>query len=140
VPFTTTPEPLRRLRDLDVFAGCTTRELRAIDSHVATTMVPAGRILCHHGDIGRECFVIVDGELDIAIDGRHVGVRRGALIGEIALLTPDGRRTATVTAKTDSTLLVLTRAEFAHLMGAFPTIAHRIVRESARRLVEDITI
>jgi hypothetical protein len=34
-------------------------------------------------------------------------------------------------------LLVFTRMEFGHLMAVFPTIAHRSVRESARRLVED---
>jgi CRP/FNR family transcriptional regulator, cyclic AMP receptor protein len=140
VLFTTVPDPVRRLRDLDVFAGCTGRELRQIDRRATTTTVRAGRILCHQGDIGRECFVIIDGEVDIAIDDRHVSVGGGALVGEIALLTPGGRRTATVTAKTGATLLVFTRTEFRHVMAAFPTIAHRIVRESTRRLVEDIDI
>jgi CRP-like cAMP-binding protein len=109
-------------------------QLRDVDRYATTTTVPAGRILCHHG---YECFVVIDGELDITVDGRHIIVGGGALVGEIDLLTPGGRRTATVTAKTDATLLVFTRMEFGHLMAVFPTIAHRGVRESARRLVED---
>lgn len=137
---TTLPEPVRQLRDVDLFAACTTRDLRRIDKMATTITVPAGRVLCRHGEIGRECFIVLDGQLDVALADRHVTVGPGAVVGEIALLTPNGRRTATVTARTDSTVLVFARIEFGHLLNVFPTIAHNIVRESARRLVEDIDL
>ena len=61
--FATTPaeRPLRHL-DIPLFADCTPRELRRIDRLAATLTVAAGRVLCHRGDIGRECFVLLDGQ------------------------------------------------------------------------------
>jgi CRP-like cAMP-binding protein len=140
VLFTTLPDPVRRLRGIDLFAACTARDLRRIDRMVTTVDIPAGRVLCRTGEIGRECFIVLDGHLDVALANRHVTVGPGAVVGEIALLTPGGHRTATVTALTDATVLAFTRTEFGHLLNVFPTIAHNIVRESARRLVEDIDI
>ncbi len=134
------PQTVRRLRDVDVFAGCTARDLRRIDGMATTVAIPAGRVLCQHGEIGQECFVVLDGIVDVALPNRTVAVGSGSVVCEIALLIPNGRRTATVTARTDATVLAFTRAEFGHLLDVFPTIAHKIVRESARRLVEDIDI
>jgi CRP-like cAMP-binding protein len=65
-------------------------------------------------------------------------MRRGALVGEIALLASGGRRTATVSAITDIAVLAFTRTEFSRLMTGVPTVAHQILREAARRLVEDL--
>jgi len=136
VLFATTPAE-RSLHHLDIplFADCTPRELRRIDSLAATLTVAAGRVLCHRGDIGRECFVVLDGRVDVDTNSRHYTVGRGALLGEIALLIPKGRRTATVTALSDVTVLVFTRTEFAQLMTGLPTVAHKVLREATRRLI-----
>ena len=136
----TLPETARRLRDVNLFAGCTARDLRRIDGMATTVTIPAGRVLCEHGEIGRECFVVLDGVVDVALQNRSIAIGSGSVVCEIALLIPNGRRTATVTARTDATVLAFTRTEFGHLLEAFPGIAHNIVRESARRLIEDIDI
>ena len=134
----TLPEHVRRLGDIDVFSGCTARELRRIDKLATTVTLPVGRVLCVRGDVGRECFVLIDGEVDVNLNGHHRTVGPTALVGEVALLTPGGRRTATVVAKTDVTVLAFNRAEFTQLIAAVPAVAHRILREATRRLVEDI--
>lgn len=136
--FTTAmPDHLRKFRDIDLFTGCTVRELRRIDKLATTVAIRAGRVLCRQGEPGRECFVLLDGTADVDIDGRHHTLGRGALLGEIALLIPRGRRTATVATITNSTLLAFTKSEFANLMSALPTVAHSILRETSRRLVEN---
>ncbi len=94
-------------------------------------------MLCRTGELGRECFVLLDGSVEVAYDGRCETYERGALIGEIALLTPAGRRTATVTAITDVSVLAFTRCEFRRLLATVPTVAHRILRGVARRLIDD---
>jgi CRP/FNR family transcriptional regulator, cyclic AMP receptor protein len=137
---TTLPDSVRRLHEVDLFAACTTRDLRRIEQMATTVTVPAGRVLCRHGEIGRESFIVLDGILDVTLCNRKVAVGSGAVVGEIALLTPNGRRTATLTARTEATVLAFTRTEFGHLLAVFPVIAHDIVRESARRLLEDIDI
>ena len=126
--------PLRHL-DIPLFADCTPRELRRIDSLAATLTVEAGRVLCHQGDIGRECFVLLDGHVDVDTNSRRYTVGRGALLGEIALLSAKGRRTATVTAISDITMLVFTRTEFSQLMTGVPTVAHKVLHQAARRLI-----
>ena len=130
-------DPLHRLRDIELFANCSARELRRVDSMSTTVRVEAGHVLCRKGEIGRECFVLLSGEADVNTDGFHRTVGRGALIGEIALLTPQGRRTATATALTDLVVLVFSRTEFGRLMAGIPVVAHAILREATRRLVEN---
>lgn len=138
VHFVTTPsDRLRRHLDVALFADCTPRELRRIDGLAATTTVAAGRVLFRQGDIARECFVLLDGEVDVDANDRHHTVGRGALLGEIALLIPDGRRTGTVTALSDLVVLVFTRTEFTQLMTGVPTVAHKILHEATRRLIEN---
>ena len=125
------------LRGIELFANCRARDLRRIDSMTTRTRVEAGHVLCRHGEIGRECFVVLSGEADVNVGGRHSTVGRGALLGEIALLTPNGRRTATVTALSELSVLVFSRTEFGQVMAGMPAVAHAILREATRRLVEN---
>jgi CRP-like cAMP-binding protein len=97
---------------VEFFSGCSQRELRAIASFCTPIEVRAGRVLTEQGAHGRECFVVMQGHAVVERSGVIVGhIVDGSIIGEIALLG-DGVRTATVTAATDMTLLVLSRAEF----------------------------
>jgi len=125
------------LRDIELFANCTGRDLRRIDSMTTRVKIEAGHVLCRQGEVGRECFVILTGEADVSVGGHHRTVGRGALLGEIALLTPNGRRTATVTALSELSVLVLSRTEFAQVMAGIPVVAHAILREATRRLLEN---
>ena len=132
------PDHRRPLGDIDLFAACTPRELRRIETLGTIGHVTACCVVFRRGEIGRDCLVVLDGQVDVDVDGRHFTGTRGTLIGEIALLTPGARRTATVVALTDLTVLVLTRAEFSRLMTEFPVVAHKVLRETTRRLVEDV--
>ncbi len=131
------PDEVSRLREVDLFAPCSDRELRRIDRLATIVTIPAGHLLCSRGEIGRECFVLLSGRADVDVDGRHHAVGLGATVGEMSLLVPDGHRTATVTAVTDVDALVFSRAEFTSLMQAVPTVAHSILREASRRLVQN---
>jgi CRP-like cAMP-binding protein len=132
--------PTNRLRrDLDVglFADCTNRELRRIDTLSTIITREAGHVLCRRGDMGSECFVLLDGEVDVDTGCRHYTVGPGAPLGEIALLISNGHRSATVTARTDVAVLVFSRTEFNQLMRGLPIVAHKILNEATRRLVEN---
>lgn len=120
---------------LDLFAGCTPADLRCIEAVSTIVDVTAGRALCRQGEPNHEFFLIVEGEASVTIDGVDIAtLDRGCGFAEIALLTPDGRRTATVAAVAEMTLLVFERRGFAALTGCAPTVARRILRESTRRL------
>jgi hypothetical protein len=60
--------------------------------------IPAGAALVRQGDPGGELFILLDGVLDVDIDGETIAqVGSGAILGERAILR-DGRRTATLRA------------------------------------------
>jgi CRP-like cAMP-binding protein len=132
--------PSNRLRHdfgVALFADCTNRELRRIDSLSTTIVRKAGTVLCRQGDFGSECFVLLDGYVEVDTGCRRYTVGPGAPLGEIALLITNGRRSATATARTDVTLLVFSRTEFTQLMQGLPIVAHKVLNEATRRLVEN---
>ena len=74
--------------------------------------VREGKVLTKQGDIGHEFFVIEEGTADVEQDGKRIAqMGPGDFFGELALLAED-RRTATVTATSPMTVIVLTRADF----------------------------
>ena len=136
--FDTSPSNrLRRDLDVALFADCTNRELRRIDTLATIVDKKAGHVLCRQGEIGSQCFVLLDGHVHVDTNCRQYTVGPGAPLGEIALLITNGRRRATVTARTDVAVLVFTRTEFNQLMQGLPIVAHKILNEATRRLVEN---
>jgi len=128
----------RVLGDLALFAGCTEEHLRRIADLTTIADVSPGRTLCRQGAPGSEFFVVVEGEATVTIDGKAVGTMgAGCGFGEIALLTPAGRRNATVTAATAMTVVVVNRVEFAALFEIAPVVARRVLQDSATRLARD---
>ena len=59
----------------------------------------------------------------------------GQHFGELALLD-GGPRTATVTAASDMTVLVLSKPAFNAVLDEIPTLAHKLLVSTARRLRE----
>src|SRR5690606_11335394 len=66
-----------------------------------------GSLVDQGGDDG-EMFVVLDGCLEIIANGKSVDVAgKGELVGEISILSPERRRTASVTALIPSKVLAL---------------------------------
>jgi CRP-like cAMP-binding protein len=125
---------LERLRNLPPFHNCTERELRGVDRRSCFRAIPAGTVLCRHGAVGRETFVIVSGEAAVSVDGVHIAnLGRGAFVGEMAVLDGD-RRTATVVALTSMELLVFTPCELETILAEVPGVARRMLATMSTRL------
>jgi MFS family permease len=78
----------------------------------ASETVPAGAAVVTQGEFGNTFYVIVSGSFEVSSDGRLLRtLGPGDFFGEIALLR-DVRRTATVSAATDSVVLAIRRMEF----------------------------
>lgn len=119
-----------------LFEALSRRELVQLARISDDLEVPAGKVLCKQGEIGREFFVIVDGEVEVTRGGKRVATGGGGeFFGEIALLeeTP---RMATVTAKTPLRCFVLTRKDFRRLVAESPSVERKVLRALARRVVE----
>jgi CRP/FNR family transcriptional regulator, cyclic AMP receptor protein len=121
-------------RDLSLFAGCGTKELKKVGQIGTRLRVSAGRHLTNAGDRGAEVVVVLSGVASCEIDSKVVAsFADGDFFGEVATLD-GGPRTATVVARTDMDLLILDRSELETLIKASPEVAHRMLQAMARRL------
>jgi hypothetical protein len=100
------------LRSIPLFAPLPAPTLESLARALEPISLPAGAEVIREGERGDRFYVIADGQLDVVRDGRIVATRRrGDGFGEIALMY-DVPRTATVAARTDSTLYALDRDSF----------------------------
>ena len=124
------------LASVPLFSACSKKELQHLARASDQLDLPAGRVLCEQDSIGREAFIILDGEAEVRRNNRKVAtLKRGDAVGELALLDR-GPRTATVTAATDMSVLVLGVREFAGIIDEVPTIAHKLMKALAARIRE----
>jgi MFS family permease len=114
---------LERLEAVPLFAPLPGPALERLASQLETVRVEAGTTVIAQGEPGDRFFIVADGELDVAVDGRHtVSLGPGDSFGEIALLR-DVPRTATVTARTGAELYALGREVFLEAVTANPPSA-----------------
>jgi CRP/FNR family transcriptional regulator, cyclic AMP receptor protein len=92
----------------------------------------AGSLLMERGEYATAAFYIVAGEVDILESNETFG--KGALLGEIGLFTPDGRRTKTVRCKTDVQTAVIDYDRFKELYFQNPQFGFRLLHLIVGRL------
>jgi len=121
-----------------LFSALSKQELGALAKATEDIEVEEGKVLTREGDLGREFFVIVDGEVSVTQDGSEI--RRlgpGDFFGEIALIYENARRTATVTASSPLRFFVLTRQSFRSLLEHQPEIEDKVMAALEERLSSD---
>ena len=131
---THTDTKLELLKRVPLLAGLGGREIEEVGRLVDEVDIPAGHVLMREGDTGREFFVLVTGTVGIDLGGTRIRtLEPGDFFGEIALLA-EGPRTATATADTAATVLVLGHREFHSLMDRFPAIRTCVLEALAKRI------
>lgn len=122
---------LDHLAAIRLFSSCSRKELAKIAKSTDELQVEAGRVLTDEGKAGHEAFVILEGEATVEIGGREVArLGPGHQFGELALLD-GGPRTATVTAATDMTVLVVSQRAFFSLLDEVPGLARKLLTQMA---------
>jgi CRP-like cAMP-binding protein len=122
------------LKRTPLFRELSRKELEQLAKASEDMEFPAGKVLCRQGDVGREFFAIVEGEVEVTRSGETIEPTGGGdFFGEIALIEKVPR-TATVTAKTPLRAFVLTRQAFQHLLDANPEIERKVLRALAKRV------
>ncbi len=130
----TTDELLSRV---PLFSGLSKKDLRQVSRLTTRLTVPAGRELVRQGGLGREFFIVLEGAVNVVIDGEVIAeCGSGDFFGEIALLEGQPRN-ATVVATDDVVIDVIGRAEFSTLLADRPEIDKKIRAAMAQRLAED---
>lgn len=93
----------------------------------------AGHVLFRKGDEADRLYVLLSGELVFEEIG--VSMQLGQMFGEIALFSPEHRRTQTARAKTDIHLLWISEADLAQLCYQNPAVSFHLLRLITGRLL-----
>jgi len=99
------------------------RKLRAVGSEVEFA---AGKVLIERGQPGTGLFVVLDGSLVVEAPEGTREVGPGDVLGERALLSAAGTRTARVRALTDGVALAVDRADVDRLCAEDAGLAERL--------------
>jgi len=106
-------------------------DLRRLQEVGAEEQVAAGQTLIERGQYGAGLFVILEGSVVVEAPEGTREHGEGAVVGERALLSEDGLRTARVRAGSDVRVLAVDRVEFERLCADDPAFAERVA-EAAR--------
>ena len=131
---THTDEKLELLKRTPLLAGLGRKDLEEVGRLADEVDLKADHVLMREGDVGREFFAIVEGQVRIDKGGRAIRTMgAGEFVGDIALVT-ERPRTATATTVTPCRLLVLGHREFHQLMDQYPSIRLSVLESMAMRL------
>src|SRR5215831_1590193 len=93
-----------------------------------------GKIVFKEGDPGDTVYVVLDGKVDLRVNGRLVEtVGPGGVLGEMALIE-QAPRVATATARTACDLQPISEARFMAMIQQTPHFALQIMKVIASRL------
>jgi CRP/FNR family cyclic AMP-dependent transcriptional regulator len=108
------------LSTISFFSGFDRAALDKIAAMGEPVEAEKGAVIMQQGEVGREAFLVVDGEVQIIVNGHLVGTAgRGSVLGEMALL--DLRpRSATLVALTDVALISYASKQFRQILDDMP--------------------
>jgi CRP-like cAMP-binding protein len=101
-------------------------DLRRLREVCAEEQIGAGHTLIERGQHGSGLYVILEGSVVVEAPEGTRELGEGAVVGERALLSDHGLRTARVRAATDVRVLALDRAAFERLAAEEPDVAQRL--------------
>jgi len=111
--------------------------------NIAAQTFKAGETLCEQGAIGKEMFILLDGELSVYVNNNKVAeiTKKSEVIGEIAVLLglkykTFEKRTATVKIKKDAKILIIPFDKIFEVINKDPKIIVHITKTLAERTPE----
>jgi CRP/FNR family transcriptional regulator, cyclic AMP receptor protein len=127
------------LRQAPLFSALDDEAASALRASMKEIKIRRGEVLFREGDSGDRLFVVSDGKIKLgrtSSDGREnllAILGPGQMFGELSLFDP-GPRSATVTAVTDVSMLVLSHDEMVRWLSGRPEVARGLLSQLAGRL------
>jgi CRP-like cAMP-binding protein len=125
------------LKRVPLFADLDDDELEEISRAATELDYKAGKELLREGTVAHEMFVVTAGTLDVTRDGEHIAeIGPGGFAGEMALMT-HAHRNATVSAKTDVSVIHIDGREFTAILKDVPRVAVKMLPVIASRVADN---
>ena len=128
-----------------LFSALDPDSFKATVSVFEVRFVPNEQALVEEGTVGKEAFIVARGELDVSKKSNSPGgaplalakLGNGALFGEMALLS-SAPRTATVTARKPSVVLVGSKAALDRVAARAPEVGRVFAEFCRRRMLDNL--
>jgi hypothetical protein len=125
------------LRRIPLFEACAAGELQQLASTAYPIAFEEGEVLCVEGAESGDCYVVVEGEAAVTIQGRPVGmVRPNEVVGERGPIE-DAPRAATVTATSRVLAYAISRDRLAEVLSTNAKAATHMRRLVRARYAPD---
>jgi serine/threonine protein phosphatase PrpC/CRP-like cAMP-binding protein len=122
------------LRNVGLFQYCTYRELMRVSQYAEVLEVPGGTTLFEAGDLGRECYIIEEGQVSIVKDGVELAtLSTSDYFGEMSFIDVP-RRSADAVAVMDTRLLIIRRNQFLQLLKQDSELAAKLMWQLLQKL------
>jgi len=97
----------------------------------------SGEVIIEQGSSDQTIYFIISGSLEVQVNGRKIAQRfAGEQVGEMALVDPGLKRSATVRARETSVVLGVSQEKFIEISRAFPEVWKRLAETLSHRLNE----
>jgi len=97
-------------------------------------IIPAGEVIFEKGGIADYMYVVIEGEVEILIDGKFLDITSdGGIIGEMALID-SSPRSATAIAKTECKLVPVDQKRFEFLVQQTPNFSINVMKIMVERI------
>lgn len=125
------------LRHIALFARMSEAELARFAALGEPVDAEPGGLLIDQGDVGTECFLVLEGEAGIFHSGQHIAtIGPGSVVGEMALIGHKPRY-ASVQAQTPMRLLAFDISAFKKLLDEMPAAQKHIYELLQARAAEN---
>lgn len=129
-------EVMRLTRRVQRSAGAGDLTALWLRPYMKARRLRSGRVLFRQGDLADRLFLLVEGELQVVEIGQRI--EPGRIFGEIALFSPAHRRTNTVRAASDCTVLSIHESTVRQLYYQNPDFGFHLISLLAERLGDDV--
>ncbi|KAM3625080.1 uncharacterized protein V6R79_006570 [Siganus canaliculatus] len=123
-----------------LFQGCDRQMVFDMLTRLKSVVYLPGDFVCKKGEIGREMYIIKQGEVQVVggpdLETVFVTIRAGSVFGEISLLAGGGgnRRTANVKAHGFANLFILDKKDLAEILVHYPE-SQKLLRKKAKTML-----
>ncbi|KAJ9466383.1 Cyclic nucleotide-gated cation channel [Diplonema papillatum] len=119
-----------------LFKGCDEFFLEEVSCCLQYVAVLPGYHVLRKGEIGKEMFFIHRGQVDVVSEDNSIvfaSLSEGNFFGEVALVVPGAKRTASIVCKTFTELFVLNKTDFERLLDSYPETRKEILQVAVER-------
>jgi CRP-like cAMP-binding protein len=131
---TTTPDDLR---DVPLLAALDPQQIEMLAERLTTESYRLGQSIVREGEIGYSFFIVKSGTADVTREAEVLrDLKPGDFFGEMGIMSVDGKRTATVTARSDVEVWAMFGTDFRVLQRDHADVAEALQNAVKERTTE----